>query len=71
MKETTVVEVTTVHQPVVQDTLEKIQTGHKAEVQQQNDSTKISFILYVLGWFLKLYIYYYMNTLKYHSSCMC
>ena len=49
MKETTVVEVTTVHQPVVQDTLEKIQTGHKAEVQQQNDSTKISFILYVLG----------------------
>jgi len=49
VKETTVVEVTTVHQPVVQDTLEKIQTGHKAEVQQQNDSTKISFILYVLG----------------------
>jgi len=31
------------------ESLDKIQTGHKAEVQQQNDSTKISFILYVLG----------------------
>jgi len=51
---TTVQETTTKAQETttvapVQDTLEKIQTGHKAEEQQQNDSTKISFILYVLG----------------------